>query len=43
MANVVGFDEVLLVGCYLEPGKPNDDKHSSDEFLKPFVTEVLEI
>lgn len=43
MVNVVGFDEVLLVGSYFGPGKPNDDKHSSDEFLKPFVTEVLEI
>lgn len=43
MINVVGFDEVLLVGSYFGPGKPKDDNKSSEEFLKPFVTETLEI
>lgn len=43
MVNVVGFDEVLLTGCYFGHGKPKDDNDSPDEFLAPFVEEVLEI
>lgn len=43
MVNVVGYNEVLLIGCYFGPGKPKDDDESSNEFLTPFVTEVSEI
>lgn len=43
MVNVVGFEEVLLVGTYFGSGKPKDDEKSATEFLTPFVTEVLEI
>lgn len=42
MVNIVGFDEVLI-GSYFGPGKPKDDNNSSEEFSKPFVTEILEI
>lgn len=38
MVNVVGFDEVLLVGSYFGSGKPKDENESSEEFLTPFVT-----
>ncbi len=43
MFNVVGFEEVLLIGSYFWVGKPKDDENGSNEFLTPFVTEVLEI
>lgn len=43
MINVVGYEEVLLVGCFFGSGKPKDDKDSADEFLTPFVTEILEM
>lgn len=43
MVNVVGFDEVLLIGCYFGNGKPKDDNGSPDEFLAPFVAEISEI
>lgn len=43
MANVVGFDDVLLIGSYFGSGKPTDEDKSSNEFLTPFVDEVLEI
>lgn len=43
MVSVVGFDEVLLIGCYFGHGKPSDDNKSPDEFLAPFVGEVSDI
>lgn len=43
MVNVVGFEDVLLVGSYFGSGKPSDEEKSSREYLTPFVTEVLEI
>lgn len=43
MVNVVGYEEVLAVGCFFVPEKPKDDKKSSNEFLTPFVTELSEI
>lgn len=43
MVNAVGFNEVLLVGCYFGHGKPKDENDSPNEFLAPFVEETLEI
>ncbi|XP_037041508.1 uncharacterized protein LOC119078138 [Bradysia coprophila] len=43
LVNVLGFEDILLVGCYFGTGKPKDDAESPEEFLTPFVTEVLEI
>lgn len=43
MINVVGYEEVLVVGCFFGTGKPKDDENSSNEYMTPFVEELLEI
>lgn len=43
LVNVVGFEDILLVGLYFGSGKPKDSSGSPEEFLTPFVTEVLNI